>query len=156
MSASIGARVSEPMKPSEPSPHDSGLMRWSELDESQQGLFIEGCELFDEGKFWHAHESWEDLWKSLKPLARPVETDAVQGIIQCAALLYNYERHKVRGVVNMASKLLARLSGVEHGIWGVDVAGLRVALIPFIRDASADEPSWGLETTAVRLERVET
>ena len=59
----------------------------------------------------------------------------MQGIIQIAALLYNYEE-KIRGVVNMASKLLARLSGIEHGIWGVDVAALRVSLIPFIRDAS--------------------
>jgi|GEM_PF-183980 len=139
------------MDASEPLPHDSGLLPWSELNEVQQNLFIEGCELFDDGKYWHAHESWEDLWKSLKPLDRPVETDAVQGIIQCAALLYNYERQKIRGVVNMAKKLLARLSGVEHGIWGVDVALLRVALIPFVRDAAADEPSWGVEPNSVRI-----
>ena len=83
------------MNPAEPPPHDSGLMDWNALDETQQALFIEGCTLFDEGKFWHAHESWEDLWKSLKPLDRPVETNAIQGIIQCAALLYNYEKRKV-------------------------------------------------------------
>ena len=52
----------------------------------------------------------------------------------------------------MASKLLAKLSGVEHGIWGVDVADLRVSLIPFIRDAANDEPKWDLETTSVRIE----
>ena len=135
----------------QPIPHDSNLMAWDELDEEQKNLFIEGCELFDEGKFWHAHESWEDLWKSLKPLDKPIETDAVQGIIQIAALLYNYERKKIRGVVNMASKLLTRLSGVKHGIWGVDVAGLRVSLIPFIRDASENNPKWNLETTSVDL-----
>ena len=133
-------------------PHDSNLMAWDELDEEQKNLFIEGCELFDDGKFWHAHESWEDLWKSLKPLEKPIETDAVQGIIQIAALLYNYERKKIRGVVNMASKLLTRLSGVKHGIWGVDVAGLRVSLIPFIRDASENNPKWNLETTSVHID----
>ena len=132
-------------------PHDSNLMAWDELDEEQKNLFIEGCELFDDGKFWHAHESWEDLWKSLKPLEKPIETDAVQGIIQIAALLYNYERKKIRGVVNMASKLLTRLSGVKHGIWGVDVAGLRVSLIPFIRDASENSPKWNIETTTVHI-----
>ena len=124
---------------------------WDKLDDEQKKLFIEGCELFDEGKFWHAHESWEDLWKSLKPLDKPIETDAVQGIIQIAALLYNYERKKIRGVVNMASKLLTRLSGVKHGIWGVDVAGLRVSLIPFIRDASENSPKWNIETTSVHI-----
>ena len=140
------------MNGQQPMPHDSNLMAWDELDEEQKNLFIEGCELFDEGKFWHAHESWEDLWKSLKPLDKPIETDAVQGIIQIAALLYNYERKKIRGVVNMASKLLTRLSGVKHGIWGVDVAGLRVSLIPFIRDASENNPKWNLETTSVHID----
>jgi len=139
------------MNGQQPMPHDSNLMAWDELDEEQKNLFIEGCELFDDGKFWHAHESWEDLWKSLKPLEKPIETDAVQGIIQIAALLYNYERKKIRGVVNMASKLLTRLSGVKHGIWGVDVAGLRVSLIPFIRDASENSPKWNLETTSVHI-----
>ncbi len=139
------------MNGQQPMPHDSNLMAWDELDEEQKNLFIEGCELFDQGKFWHAHESWEDLWKSLKPLEKPIETDAVQGIIQIAALLYNYERKKIRGVVNMASKLLTRLSGVKHGIWGVDVAGLRVSLIPFIRDASENSPKWNLETTSLHI-----
>jgi hypothetical protein len=139
------------MNGQQPMPHDSNLMPWDQLDEEQKNLFIEGCELFDEGKFWHAHESWEDLWKSLKPLEKPIETDAVQGIIQIAALLYNYERKKIRGVVNMASKLLTRLSGVKHGIWGVDVAGLRVSLIPFIRDASENSPKWNIETTSVHI-----
>ena len=136
----------------EKAPHDPGLMTWDELNGIQQSLFIEGCNLFNDGKFWHAHEAWEDLWKSLKPLGKRVETDAVQGIIQIAALLYNYEREKIRGVVNMASKLLVRLSGVEHGIWGVDVSKLRTSLIPFIRDAASDEPNWNLETTSVTIE----
>ena len=139
------------MNGQQPRPHDPKLMLWDELDDEQKKLFIEGCELFDEGKFWHAHESWEDLWKSLKPLEKPIETDAVQGIIQIAALLYNYERKKIRGVVNMASKLRIRLSGIEHGIWGVDVADLRVSLIPFIRDASETIPKWNLETTSVHI-----
>ena len=90
------------MNGQQPRPHDPKLMRWDELDDEQKKLFIEGCELFDEGKFWHAHESWEDLWKSLKPLDKPIETDAIQGIIQIAALLYNYERKKIRGVVNLS------------------------------------------------------
>ena len=94
-----------------PKPHDSHLMAWNELDETQKNLFIEGCGLFDEGEFWHAHESWEDLWKSLKPLEKKVETDAVQGIIQIAALLYNYERKKIRGVVNWLLNYLLDCQG---------------------------------------------
>jgi len=51
----------------------------------------------------------------------------------------------------MASKLRIRLSGIEHGIWGVDVADLRFSLIPFIRDASETIPKWNLETTSVHI-----
>ena len=61
----------------EKTPHDPGLMAWDELNEIQQSLFIEGCNLFNDGKFWHAHEAWEDLWKSMKPLGKRVETDAL-------------------------------------------------------------------------------
>ena len=120
------------MKGQQPMPHDSNLMAWDELDEEQKNLFIEGCELFDEGKFWHAHESWEDLWKSLKPLDKPIETDAVQGIIQIAALLYNYERKKIRGVVNMASKLLTRLSGDRYPGLETLVHGERQLAFPWL------------------------
>ena len=52
----------------------------------------------------------------------------------------------------MASKLLVRLSGIEHGIWGVDVSKLRTSLIPFILDAESDEPNWNLETKSVSIE----
>ena len=136
---------------SSPQPHDGGLLGWGSLSEMQQELFTEGCELFKDGKFWHAHESWEDLWKSLKPMEVQTEVDAVQGMIQCAALLYNYERRKVRGVVNMASKIMIKLRGVEHGIWGMDVAALRLDLIPFVEDAAEKEPGWALDTGAVSL-----
>ncbi len=52
----------------------------------------------------------------------------------------------------MASKLHVRLSGVKHGIWGVDVSKLRTSLRPFIRDAASDEPNWNLETISVSVE----
>lgn len=151
MSASRGVTEGRQVSTHRTSPHDAGLLAWQELNDEQKQQFIEGCDLFDEAQFWHAHESWEDLWNSLKPMGRPIETDAIQGIIQCAALLYNYERRKVRGVVNMASKLLARLSGVQHGIWGIDVAQLRLDLLPYIRDAAEADPSWDLNPSEVRL-----
>ena len=135
-----------------PLPHDTGLIEWEGLSEEQRSMFTEGCQLFDEGSFWHAHESWEELWKSLKHTSSKIEVDAVQGIIQSAALLYNYDRNKVRGVVNMASKLMVKLRGVEHGIWGVDIAALRTELIPFIADAAEAEPEWSQTTGEVSLQ----
>jgi len=43
--------------------------------------YREGWKLFNEYKFWHAHESWEQVWKR-----RPEESRIFfQGIIQLAA-----------------------------------------------------------------------
>ena len=89
------------MNGQQPRPHDPKLMRWDELDDEQKKLFIEGCELFDEGKFWHAMNPGK-IYGNHQASGKPIETDAIQGIIQIAALLYNYERKKIRGVVNMA------------------------------------------------------
>ena len=36
------------------------------LSENETALLEEGLHRFDTGQFWHAHESWEDLWNSLK------------------------------------------------------------------------------------------
>jgi predicted metal-dependent hydrolase len=34
---------------------------------TQQEAWLEaGMVNFNTGRFWHAHEDWEDLWKSLK------------------------------------------------------------------------------------------
>ena len=132
-------------------PHALDLLEWNSLDDEKKKWLIDGIELFDNGDFWHAHESWEELWKYLKTLERPNETDAIQGIIQISALLFNYEKRKIRGVVNMASKLISKLSKIEHGIWGIDVAQLRVDLIPYIRDAASDEPKWDIDTKKIKI-----
>ena len=66
---------------SSPQPHDGGLLGWDGLSEMQRELFTEGCELFEDGRFWHAHESWGGLWKSRKPLGVQTEGAAVQGLV---------------------------------------------------------------------------
>ena len=91
------------------------------LTEAENTLLQEGILEFNSTRFWHAHESWEDLWNSLKRREAPrPEILGVQGLIQTAALLYNHQREKRRGVLNQWEKLLPKLDVWTH-IWDIDV-----------------------------------
>ena len=93
-----------------------------------------GLEDFDHGRYWHAHEDWEDLWKSLKGVAKKELVDGVQGLIQIAAMLLNHERKKVRGVTNLWTKASAKLEPVIDGLFGIDVSSLYSESEPFHSD----------------------
>lgn len=105
-----------------------------ELSEQQLVWLNAGVEHFNAGRFWHAHEDWEDLWKSLKGMAEQKLVDGVQGLIQIAAMLLNHEREKVRGVTNLWAKASAKLEPVMDGLFGIDVASLYSDSEPFHQD----------------------
>ena len=105
-----------------------------ELSEQQVVWLNAGVEHFNAGRFWHAHEDWEDLWKSLKGVAEQKLVDGVQGLIQIAAMLLNHEREKVRGVTNLWTKASAKLEPVMDGLFGIDVASLYLDSEPFHQD----------------------
>lgn len=50
--------------------------------------YFQAWQLFLEGKFWEAHEIWEDLWRAGDPESRP----ALQALIQICALGIKLER----------------------------------------------------------------
>ncbi len=87
----------------------------------EQNLFEHGRSLFNEGKYWHAHESWEDLWNMLKKRnATQQEILLIQGLIQTAALLFHYEKGNLIGVQKQWEKLESKLTG--WGVaWGIDI-----------------------------------
>ena len=106
---------------------------WSSVEEEQ--WFHDGTECFDSGKFWHAHEAWEDLWNALKRRsAPPEEIRLVQGLIQTAALLFHYERRNTNGVLKQWEKLEPKLHGWDTA-WGIDIASHLQSLAGYHRDA---------------------
>jgi len=117
---------------------------------AQQEAWLEaGMVNFNTGRFWHAHEDWEDLWKSLKGVASQEIVDGVQGLIQLAAMLLNHERGKGRGVNNLWTKSSAKLRPVMDGLLGIDVSGLYSQCEPFHQDVE----TFALEPRDVRIER---
>lgn len=81
-----------------------------------------GIGLFNDERFWDAHEAWEEAWKH--------ETDPqrrlfLQGIIQVAAALVHWQRGNGRGIALNWAKARAKLA-----VLGAAYAGL--ALPPLI------------------------
>ncbi|MBS4028856.1 MAG: DUF309 domain-containing protein [Ignavibacteriales bacterium] len=83
--------------------------------------FEEGIRLFNEQKFWHAHESWEKIWQ------RHSEDERIffQGIIQLAAAYHHLVAKKsFRGMVNNFEKAKTKLELFPKTYLRIDVAFL--------------------------------
>lgn len=56
-----------------------------------------GIELFNGGRYWEAHEAWEESWM---PDRKGPDGGFYKGLIQVAAGCLHYGRHNRRGAVN--------------------------------------------------------
>lgn len=77
---------------------------------------VEGIALFNDAKFWHAHEAWERDWLG----AAGDEKRFLQGLIQLAAAYHHVQRGTVSGAVRLFDAALEKLSSLEAGYHGVD------------------------------------
>jgi uncharacterized protein len=57
----------------------------------------EGIELFNNGRYWEAHEAWEGDWM---PDRKGPDSGFYKGLIQVAAGCLHYTRRNRRGAVN--------------------------------------------------------
>ena len=125
------------------------LQEAGELTTEEEVLLGEGLARFDTGRYWHAHESWEDLWNALKRRSAPSEEVLlVQGLIQTAALLLHYENRKERVVTNQLLKLEPKLAGWTVA-WGLDIE-LHCSVI---REFANDVGSWTKNPTSHQIPR---
>jgi uncharacterized protein len=56
-----------------------------------------GIELFNEGRYWDAHEAWEEAWM---PDRHGPDRGFYKGLIQIAAGNFHYQRRNRRGARN--------------------------------------------------------
>lgn len=73
-------------------------------------LFVQGLRLYWRGYFWHAHEWWEEAWKTLPPSG---ERDALKGLIQLCALLIHAQKGHVRGCRKISSRVQSYLQKAD-------------------------------------------
>ena len=105
-----------------------------------------GVELFNGGRYWEAHEAWEEAWT---PDRRGPDAGFYKGLIQVAAGCLHYTRRNRRGTVNKWR------SGAEY-LRGYPAAHHRVALAPLVARVEAmlaamERPDW----PALDLPRIE-
>jgi uncharacterized protein len=79
-----------------------------------------GIALFNDRRFWHAHEAWEEIWLTAESDTRTF----LQGLIQLSAAYHHLERGTLRGAVRLFDAALERLSTAGDTRFGVDLTGL--------------------------------
>ena len=117
-------------------------------------LFARGVALFNGVRYWHAHESWETLWRA----APDEERDFYQGLILLAAGLLHLQRRNMRGARNKLGEGIAKLTQYEpshRGVFVNELLGKARQLLetlnrgylpylipPVIRFTEVSEPDW--------------
>jgi predicted metal-dependent hydrolase len=86
--------------------------------------FRRGIEQFNTGRFFDAHETWEEVWlRSPEP-----EKTFLQGIIQVAAAFHHHSRGNLRGARSLLKAGLGRLAGFPGVYRGIALGALRATV----------------------------
>jgi len=99
-----------------------------DLDWTQSDL-AEGLRLYEAGKFFAAHESWENVWKSSP---QPQKT-FLQGLIQVAGAFHHLQRNNIRGATGLMRSALRRLEPCPSQFAGISVTTLRSEIHQWLR-----------------------
>jgi uncharacterized protein len=112
-------------------------------------LLDEGIVLFNSGKYYEAHEVWEDLWRVT---TGPLKI-CYQGMIQAAVGMHHLSNLNEAGAAGQLQKSIRNLEAGASAARELDIAGLvqqlhgillemhsGVALSPFIVRSKASEP----------------
>jgi predicted metal-dependent hydrolase len=104
---------------------DPMKLRKLALTEQDRRDFNRGIGLFNERKFWHAHEAWEQVWR------RHLEDSRlfIQGLIQMAAGFHLLiEKRRYSGATSNFNKALAHLRLFEPTFLNLPVTGFIEAI----------------------------
>jgi predicted metal-dependent hydrolase len=87
----------------------------------RERFFRQGIELFNQGRFFDAHEAWEEIWRSTTPEPR----DLFQGLIQVAAALHQcLDLNRIDGPRRTLAKARRRLEPYAPAALGIDIRDL--------------------------------
>ena len=87
---------------------------------SRLNQFEEGLIFFESGRYFEAHEIWEDLWRVSEGSMKLF----YQGMIQAAVGLHHRDRNNRIGTAGQLRKSIRNLSKVPSGMHAVDTADL--------------------------------
>jgi len=109
----------------------------TEWRENESYLF--GCDLYNAGYLWEAHEAWEDIWHPSKH--DEVQADFLQGLIQCAAASLKIPMNQPDGLVKLSENGTLRLEGVLDSAGSVYMGLDLVRFIAEFRAFASSSPT---------------
>ena len=104
-----------------PAPERNRPLLTEEEVKERRHILLEGIEQYNDGYFFEAHETWEELWL---PSPWPIR-QFLQGLIQVAAGFVHLMRHEYPGTVRLLGYALEKLEEFPDDYLGLDVARLR-------------------------------
>jgi uncharacterized protein len=94
--------------------------------------FEEGVARFNAGRFWDAHESWEQLWLG----AEGEDRRFLQGLIQLAAGYHHVSRGTMRGAGRLLKAALAKLDSFPDDYRGIVRRDAEIAAVRHLEELS--------------------
>jgi uncharacterized protein len=83
--------------------------------------YLAGIALFNDRKFWHAHEEWEEAWRAT---ADPQTRLFYKGIIQTTAALVHWQKGNPRGLQLNWAKARSKLTQLPSSFMGLPLDDL--------------------------------
>jgi hypothetical protein len=98
-------------------------------------LYLKGLEAFNTGRFYEAHELWEEVW-----LETPnPDKKFLQGLIQVAAAFHHFSRANLRGTRNLLRAGLLKLDCFPGVHGGLEIAPLCEAVRGWLAGLASEE-----------------
>jgi predicted metal-dependent hydrolase len=94
-------------------------------------MFQRGIDLFNQARFFEAHEAWEQSWLR----SRGEEKIFYQGLIQAAAAILHVQRGNPAGARNLWKKAGGKLAILPADYMSIDLEQLRSRLAEFFNRA---------------------
>lgn len=87
-------------------------------EDPARALLVRGVVLFNEERFFDAHEAWEELWLAAEDPTRRW----LQGLIQLAAGWHHLRKGNERGGRRLLRSALAKLDATPAGAAAIDAS----------------------------------
>ena len=91
------------------------------MSSDSTSLLDRGIFFFNSGRYFEAHEAWEDMWREDHGPLRLLW----QGLVQAAVGLHHLSRHNVIGGPSQLRKSIEKLDLYAADEAGIDIARLR-------------------------------
>lgn len=109
--------------------------------------FERGIACFNRGQFFECHELLEEIWLAEAPGEKPF----YQGLIQVAAGFHHYQRGNLDGAHSLIRQGAEKLVAYPATHQGIDLAGLRAALLPWLNSLGRGEEPKELALPRIHL-----